>query len=530
VNRLRPVGRIANASIEASIAVQKSLDSSSLLPGRNLLGMLSFLSEQDLTALRPLLRTVSPRIMDLVGNWFQLYKTHHCDRRALTETEFHQLFGTSLSKSTNFLLDNRLDEYANEVRCLGVALAQRGVPFEEVALVNLYWTMGMRIFADSGNFEPAIYHAFEKLNYVRMTLLGEAYFRYWAVGQGVRISEVEREASRIPPEERNQFHGLIGASATMRTLYRRIESAGQTRGTVLIVGESGTGKELVARAVHECGARASAPFVALNCAALPSHLIESELFGYRRGAFSGANADYLGLFRAAEGGTLLLDEITEMTAETQSKLLRAVQERMVRPVGATAEIAVNARLVASTNRDPQAAVRSGLLREDLYYRLQASVLLVPPLRERPDDIPLLAQHFVRLFNERIPHRQPVEEIEQAALDAMKRHLWPGNVRELSNVVEGAFTFGNSSVIRIEDLTALSGGTMASQATIPASILPSPEALLSSPKTFRERFDEVECVLIRQALQECGWNKSRAAQILGISRKRLYSRIERYRLE
>jgi len=519
------------ATTWSSLGAKESPESKSSPPERSTLGILSFLSEQDLSDLRPLLQNVSPRIMDLVANWYQLYKLQYHERRSLTEAEFQQLFGISLLKSTRSLLDDRVDDYASEVRRLGVALAQREVPFEEVALVHLYWTMGMRIFADSGAFDPAVYRAFEKLNYVRMTLLGDAYFRYWTAEQGVRISEVEREAARIPPEERSQFRGLIGASLPMRALYRRIESAGQTRGTVLIVGESGTGKELVARAIHECGADAGAPFVALNCAALPTHLIESELFGYRRGAFSGANTDYLGLFRAAEGGTLFLDEITEMSAETQSKLLRAVQERKVRPVGATSELAVNVRLVASTNRDPNAAVHSGHLRQDLYYRLQASVLMVPALRDRIEDIPLLARHFIRIFNERIPQREPVTNIEQAALDSMQRHQWPGNVRELSNVIEGAFTFGNSAIIRVEDLTTLSGGTITAPLSSDAPPAHSTHAIPpQSPIASRARFDEMERELIVRTLEKTGGNKSRAAHLLGISRKRLYSRIERYGLE
>jgi DNA-binding NtrC family response regulator len=492
-------------------------------------GIVSFVSQQDLVDLKPLLQTVFPRIMDLVGNWYQLYKMQYPARHSLTEAEFQQLFGISLLKSTRSLLDGRIEDYAAEVRRLGIVLAQREVPFEEVALVHLYWTMGMRIFADSGTFDPGIYRAFEKLNYVRMTLIGDAYFRYRTAEQGVRLSEVEREAAKIPPEERTQFHGLIGASLPMRALYRRIESAARTRGTVLIVGESGTGKELVARAIHECSDEPGAPFVALNCAALPTHLIESELFGYRRGAFSGANADYLGLFRAAEGGTLFLDEITEMSAETQSKLLRAVQERKVRPVGATSEIAVNVRLIASTNRDPNAALAGGHLRQDLYYRLQANVLNVPSLRERIDDVPILAEHFIRIFNERMGKRDPVAGIEDAALLAMKQHRWPGNVRELSNVIEGAFTFGANSRIKLEDLSGLS---IIAPMSPPATQTNTPEASRPpvEPAAARAKFDEMECDLIRRTLEKTGGNKSRAAQLLGISRKRLYSRIERYGLE
>ncbi|MGC1678433.1 MAG: sigma 54-interacting transcriptional regulator [Candidatus Binataceae bacterium] len=181
--------------------------------------------------------------------------------------------------------------------------------------------------------------------------------------------------------------------------------------------------------------RACAKSIPTRCAAIPKDLIESELFGYRKGAFSGANADYLGLFRAAEGGTLFLDEVTEMAPVTQSKLLRAVQERSVRPVGSTKETPVNARLIASTNRDPEEAVQSGALRQYLYYRLQAGVLTAPPLRERSDDIPLLVAHFIEYFNEKLQPRIPVRGIEEEAIAALIRYSWPGNVRELSNAIE-----------------------------------------------------------------------------------------------
>src|SRR5262249_12103764 len=198
-----------------------------------------------------------------------------------------------------------------------------------------------------------------------------------------RERAAERDLRRLDPgaARRATFHGIVGATPAMHELYARIEASAAGNASILIAGESGTGKELVARAVHECGTYPKAPFIALNCAALPRDLIESELFGHRKGAFSGATAEYLGLIRAAEGGTLLLDEITEMPPETQAKLLRALQERCVRPVGATQEVPVDVRFIASTNRDPVESVRDGRLRDDLYYRLKVHTLTVPPLRQ-----------------------------------------------------------------------------------------------------------------------------------------------------
>ena len=304
----------------------------------------------------------------------------------------------------------------------------------------------------------------------------------------------------------------------MRRMYERIEAASRARGTILVVGESGCGKELVARAIHECGDCPDLPFVALNCAALPKDLIESELFGYKRGAFSGANTEYLGLFRAAEGGTLFLDEITEMSAETQSKLLRALQERTVRPVGSTREVPVDVRLIASTNRDPEQAVETGQLRQDLYYRLQASVLHVPPLRERPGDVPLLAQHFIALFNEKLQRTPLVVGIEEDAMEAMKRYSWPGNVRELSNAIESAFTFGRSAIIGLADLPPSISGQAGEMNLRQVS-----QSGVSS-------YVDAERDLIVRALEMTDWNKARAARLLKISRKKLYARIAKYGLE
>ncbi len=241
------------------------------------------------------------------------------------------------------------------------------------------------------------------------------------------------------PNGPHNFHGIVGDSPATRALVRKITGLAAGRTTVLIIGESGTGKELVARAIHQASAPDS-PFVALNCAALPKDLIESELFGYVKGAFSGANQDQPGLFRSAHGGTLFLDEITEMNPETQAKLLRVIQERRVRPVGGTREVPVDVRIVASTNREPDEAVREGYLRKDLYYRLAVGILRAAPLRERSDDIPLLAAHFIDLFNEKFARNPPISSIEPDALEALIRYPWPGNIRELCNAIEVAFAF------------------------------------------------------------------------------------------
>jgi transcriptional regulator with PAS, ATPase and Fis domain len=478
--------------------------------------------DHELEELRPILKRIIDQLDEVVEHWYQLYALHFGDQRTLAEREFREIFYTTLKRNTTDLLEGDMDRYALDTIRTGEMLCERHVPFSEViASLHLYEESAHTVFPEALPVE--IYTTFDKLSHVRMILLADAYFRSAAAISGARIESLEREARRLPREARRSYHGLVGSSAPMRRLYERIEAAAATRGTVLIVGESGTGKELVARAICEAGPHAGAPFVALNCAAIPKDLIESELFGYKRGAFSGANADYLGLFRAAEDGTLFLDEVTEMSAETQSKLLRAVQERTVRPVGSTREIGVDVRLIASTNRDPEQAVRDGQLRPDLYYRLQASVLHVPPLRERADDIPALVEHFIAFMNEKLRPQVAVHGIEPQALDAMRAYAWPGNVRELSNAIEGAFTFGRSPLIRLADLPpalVAAGGATARRPI--AAPVPQPETLVGS-------FADTERDLIRRALESTGGNKVAAARLLRISRKKLYAKIAKYGL-
>ncbi len=482
--------------------------------------------DEELEALQPILRLVLDRLEEIVEHWYQLYVLHFGDRRSLSELEFRELFYNALSRNTKDLIEGDMNRYAIDTIRTGELLCERNVPCAEiVASLHLYGESAFTAYPKDPPPTLEIYTAFDKLSHIRMILLADAYFRSASASAGARIQALEREAALLSREKRRTFHGLVGASAVMRRLYERIEAAGRTRGTILIVGESGTGKELVARAIQECGTVPAAPFVALNCAAIPKDLIESELFGYKKGAFSGANAEYLGLFRAAEGGTLFLDEVTEMAPETQSKLLRAVQERTVRPVGSTREVLVDVRLVASTNRDPEDAVRSGSLRQDLYYRLQASVLKVPPLRERLEDIPLLVEHFIAFFNEKLQPKVMVTGIERDALEAMQRHLWPGNVRELSNAIESAFTFSHSPVIGLEELPAAVVASRPEQSS-QSSNGTTQEAAAVLPIG---SFAEAEREIIARALRATDGNKVQAAALLRISRKKLYAKIEKYGL-
>jgi transcriptional regulator with PAS, ATPase and Fis domain len=481
-----------------------------------------FLWEEDLRALRPFMEALAPRIGEVISHWHQLYTIYFKEPRSLSQSEFSTAYESHLIKTTAALIESQRDLWADQTHKLGEFLAERGVPFVEVIpSLHLYWESVIDVV--SPYIEPTISmrEAFSKLSHIRMILVADAYFKYWTAHHGARVVSLEQEAAEsISTRRRKSFHGLIGASQSMRELYVRIEAASRTRGTILIYGESGTGKELIARAIHECAGEVLAPFVAVNCAALPKELIESELFGYKRGAFSGAIHDHLGLLPAANGGTLFLDEITEMAPETQSKLLRVLQERTIRPVGSTSENALDVRFLATTNRDPAEAVRSGRLREDLYYRLQTLVLHVPPLRDRREDIPLLVQHFMIVFNSRAGERKKLG-VEESALEALKKHSWAGNVRELSNTIERAFTFGTSDWISLSDLELTENTD---------GVTPHQDAKAIRPSlAMVRRVEDLERDFVLRALEKTGGNKSRAASILGITRKTLYGKMETFGL-
>ncbi len=469
--------------------------------------------KHELELLKPLLEAVSGNRDAVLAEWWELYSLHFGDRRALSRAEFFRIHGADLDATVSTLKREAFAEFVTAIRTIGEQLAEKQVPFGEiVASMHLLEEAAIRTFPKTA--ELSAYRLFDKVSHCRTAVLAESYFKSSSALNVARVEDLEREAAQLPVQARTSFHGLVGVTPAMRALYERIEAVAGVRSTVLIVGESGTGKELIARAIHERSRTRHAPFIALNCAALPRELIESELFGYSRGAFSGATGEYLGLFRAADRGTLFLDEITEMSAATQSKLLRALQEHTVRPIGSTREIRVDTRVIASTNRDPAEAVREGHLREDLYYRLGVNILRAPPLRERLADIPLLVDHFVSLFNEKLSRMPPISGVEAPALEAMSNYGWPGNVRELSNAVEQAFTFCQSDTIALNDLPA---ALSERRAAIPKSH--EPESTLD--------MGEYQRGLIERALLRTGGNKLKAAQLLGISRKGLYDKLKRY---
>jgi DNA-binding NtrC family response regulator len=334
----------------------------------------------------------------------------------------------------------------------------------------------------------------------------------------VERQETLREVKTLRRQlrEHGTFGSMIGNSSEMRKIYAVIEQAAPTSASVLITGESGTGKELVAQTVHQLSPRAAFPFVAINCAAIPETLLESEIFGHEKGAFTGAADRRQGCFELADRGTLFLDEIGEMTPATQVKLLRVLQERRFRRLGGKAEQSVDVRVIAATNIDPLEAVQNGKLREDLYYRLNVFALRLPPLRERKDDLPLLIQAFIAEFNQR--NQKSIVGVDQQAMRILDQHLWPGNVRELRNVIERA--------------TILSPGPLIESRHLPPTLLSEPHTPSHSPQVALApgtTVEEAERRLIMMTLAHTGDNKTRAAEILGISLKTLHNKLNKLRL-
>ncbi|MEI7894163.1 MAG: sigma-54 dependent transcriptional regulator [Myxococcales bacterium] len=314
--------------------------------------------------------------------------------------------------------------------------------------------------------------------------------------------------------------GIIGSSTGITDLYAVLERVAATPTTVLITGESGTGKELVARALHEHSTRRDRPLIKVNCAAIPKELIESELFGYERGAFTGAVASKPGRFELANSGTLFLDEVGEIPIEMQVKLLRVLQESEFERVGGIKTIRVDVRLVAATNRDLKKLIANGVFREDLFYRLNVVPMRIPALRERASDIPLLVDHFVRKFNERL--KKGVAGVDLDALDVLCAYSWPGNIRELENVIERAILFCDTLKLRLEDLPSELRATQPQVSAPPAE--PDLAVALSVEGGLKEHvkvaMSRLERELVRRALDQTGGNVTHAARLLKISRKGL----------
>ncbi|MEH6566146.1 MAG: sigma-54 dependent transcriptional regulator [Halopseudomonas sp.] len=331
--------------------------------------------------------------------------------------------------------------------------------------------------------------------------------------------EVQRYRSIMAVE---QFHGIIGQSSGMRRLFQHIRQMASADGPVLIQGESGTGKELVARAVHEESVRAGKPYMVVNCGGIPAELMESEFFGHAAGAYTGARKARAGLFQQAEGGTLMLDEIGEMPLALQAKLLRALQDGHVRPVGSDHEIQLDVRVIAATNRNLAECVEQGSFREDLFYRLETFTLEVPPLRERSDDIGYLADFFLARFNAR--QQRQLKGFTDAALQALLHYPFPGNVRELQNAVERAATFTQGALIELPNLPE----RMQAASSDPAGNSPGGPLPSLGPGQPLEQLPSLESVqrrYIHQVLDATGGNKRKAADILGITRRTLYRWIE-----
>jgi PAS domain S-box-containing protein len=327
-----------------------------------------------------------------------------------------------------------------------------------------------------------------------------------------RNAESDKQVGNKPVEVDQNFHGIISRSPAMEAVFQIIQNAAQTEATVLVRGESGSGKELVARAIHDLSMRRQAPFLAINCAALSANLLESELFGHVRGAFTGAIKDHPGLFQRARGGTLFLDEVAELPLELQAKLLRVIQERNYYPVGGDRLLDVDVRLVAATHRSLREEVKSGHFREDLMYRLRVVPIFLPSLRERREDIPLLLWHFIRLHNDQ--NFRKIEKIEPQAMRVLLDYHWPGNIRELHNIIEYAFAVGRGACLRLSELPPEFRETA------------KPELSAQTPVIAAKNEEDA----IREALKRSSGSYEAAAGMLGMSRVTFWRKRKRYGIE
>jgi DNA-binding NtrC family response regulator len=429
-----------------------------------------------------------------------------------------------------------------------VAKLKEACPGAEVIMITGYGAVTEAIEATKAG---AFYFMEKPVEFEELMALIER-----AIERGRQVMEIERLRAKL--REPTSYYNIIGSSRPMQNIYEIIESIAESDANVMILGESGTGKELIANAIHFKSARSKKPFVKINCSALPKELIESELFGHTKGAFTGATMEKMGLIGQAAGGSLLLDEIAEMPVELQPKLLRVLQERVYYRVGSEKALEADFRLISATNRNPLDAVREGALREDLYYRINTIEIQVPPLRERAEDVQHLAEHFLGIYAEK--YNRTVRSISQQAYERMFAYSWPGNVRELQNVMERAVLLAKGEVIeeaaipmpkptvRAAQAATVATAPPISRPAAPVGVSEPPPAQLSdltleqlarlivnkmpSPKSGASRVDiftQLEGAIVRAALERTRGNKQAAANLLGLYRPRLYSMLRKHNL-
>ncbi len=339
------------------------------------------------------------------------------------------------------------------------------------------------------------------------------------------VNKALRKKEKISLPDNYEFMGLIGRSPAMQRIFEMLPRVAAVPSNVLITGESGTGKELVARAIHQLSARKDKPFVVVNCGGIPPNLLESELFGYKTGAFTGATKEKPGLFALAHRGTIFLDEVGELPPELQVKLLRVVQEKSFLPLGATSEVKTDVRIISATNRDLEKEVLEGRFREDLFYRLNVISINLPPLRERKEDIPLLVEHFLRKYAQKLGKN--IEGISDFALKALMEYDFPGNVRELENIIERSVALETGPLILPESLTLSHFKSRQSKASKGG---PLPEISLPEEGIDLEALlNEIEVSLLKQALERTNGNKTEAARLLGLNFRSFRYRLAKYRL-
>ena len=381
---------------------------------------------------------------------------------------------------------------------------QAELPFTMVIIVTAHGTIETAVGATK---DGAYDYLTKPVDVARLRLLVEK-----ALEKGEALREVNVLRRRVKAV---WGHGrLVGTSKAMQAVFRQIDLAAPTSAPVLIAGESGTGKELAARTLHELSPRSQGPFVAVNCAAIPETLLESEIFGHEKGAFTGALDRRIGCFELAHQGTLFLDEISEMSPALQAKFLRILQDGALKRIGGKAELRVDVRVLAATNRDPAKSLKDGTLREDLYYRLNVFTLTLPPLRTRREDISLLVQAFIEEFNAK--YERKVRGVDEAALRFLVGHDWPGNVRQLRNAIERAVIGCSSELIGVADLPV-----------DPSPDPAEPGAAPSPGGRVAVKLKDVERDVILKTLASVGNNKTRAAELLGISLKTLHNKLNRY---